>query len=237
MHRGFTLIEACVVLAVLGILAALGVGALTSVRQRDAISVAPRQLAAALENAKTEALATGREVVLVLVGNDGVADAAKCRSTSLDRTPCVRLWVLEDRVGGGSTRFDPSALAAFDPAAPEALGDRLLATEVLPDGIYLGRHPGYVPPAISTDSAVHAGLPLDRDCSFCTTGSPPRGFVRFRPDGVVQLGDPPDPGELATGGTVFFNVVEGGAALPLTRFVTILQPSGLVTDRLGRTVH
>lgn len=234
---GFTLLEVMGVLAILSVLLALGFAALSSVRQRDAISVAPKQLMAALENARSQALATSRDVVLVLVGNAGPAAAARCRRTfaAPDPADCVRYWLLEDRVGGGYARFDDAALDAFEPEAPGALGDRVLDADVLPDGIYVGRGPGFAAPTIAEGSAIYAGLPLDADCSFCTSDSPPRGYVRFRADGTVQLGNAPA-GPLPVGGTLYFSVAGGERPVSDTRLVAILQPAGLITDRLGATL-
>lgn len=234
---GFTLVEACIVLAIIGIMGGLAITGLTSVKQRDALSVAPRQLMAALETAKNQALATGREVIVVIIGNGGIADAPRCAPGDATRGHCVRYFVLEDLVGTGSTRFDDTALSAFDPADPESLGDRLLEQELLPAGIYIGRHPGYAPPTLDPRSPVHAGLPMDSDCSFCATGSPPRGFVRFAPDGIVQLGSPPSSGTAAIGGTIFLNVSAAGSPHPDTRMISILQPSGFISDRVGRSLH
>lgn len=228
---GFTLVELTVVLGIIAVLVALGFAALGAVKQRDAISLAPKQLMAALESARNQALATGRDVVLVVVGNTEPARAIRCRQSVVlsNGSDCVRYWILEDVVGAASARFDDASLAGFDPSSPEAEGDRLLDTDVLPDGVFVGRHAGFSPPAVDSRS-IFAGLPLDSACSFCLSDSPARGFVRFRPDGSVQLGG----GGPAPGGTIFFNVAKAGEAVPDTRMVVILQPAGLVSDRLGR---
>jgi prepilin-type N-terminal cleavage/methylation domain-containing protein len=239
-RAGFSLLELCVVLAILGILAAMGLTALARWRQREALSLAPRQFMAALENARNLSLATSRDVVLVVVGNAGPAQAAGCREPALtgpSAQACVRYWLLEDLVDAGSERFDEEALAAFNPEAPGALGDVVLEADVLPQGVYLGRHPGYTPPTVDSASSIYAGLPLGAACSFCTAGPPPRGFVRFRADGSVQLSRGEASETPRVGGTLFFGVAGGGGVLPDTRLVSILQPAGLVTDRLGATLH
>jgi prepilin-type N-terminal cleavage/methylation domain-containing protein len=253
-RRGFSLIELMVVVAIVAVIAALAFSVLTSIRQRNAVSMGPQQLAQAMEYARDEAFATGRDTLFVIVGNLGAQDAYRClgrieggfdvaaRATGSDVRSCVRYWVLSDLPGA------PFDLNAFDfntaPTRrdlPTAQGDIVLEHNVLPGSIYLGRHPSYVPPPTIPPASVFASLnPLltTPNCSFCSNtgaGQVPRGVIRFTARGDIRIGQvaaPPDP----TAGLIFLNAADGrGQPVGDTRVVAILAPKGLITTRIAAT--
>jgi prepilin-type N-terminal cleavage/methylation domain-containing protein len=248
--RGFSLIEVMIVVGIIATIAALAFSVLTSIRQRNATSMGPQQLAQALEYARDEAFATGRDTLFVLVGNAGPADAFRCLGrtsggwdlatagvTDANISRCVRYWIIQDNPGA------PFDLNAFDPnnvprrrdaATPQ--GDTVLAFDVLPGSLYLGRHPGYTPPNIPGASVFSSlNTMMAQDCSFCMTSTPVRGVIRFTARGEVRIGQPTSPPALA-GGVIHLSAADGqGRPVPDTRVVAILAPRGLITTRIAAT--
>src|SRR5262245_16525575 len=107
--RGFTLIELTIVAVLIGILAALSYTVIVGIRQRNAISLAPKQLMAAMAAARSEATLNAEEVVFVLIGNTGPAAASQCGRTLFPSqdTQCVRYWILRDNP---PVRFNATSL-------------------------------------------------------------------------------------------------------------------------------
>ena len=227
-RRGFTLLELMVVVAIIAILSALSIAALSFVNQRGGLSRAPKQLMDVLETARNNALSNARDVVVVIATNAG-QDAARCGVDVLpiEDPRCFRYWVLEDIVQDGiSTPFDDASLVAFDPLDPAAENDNVIDRGYFPVSVILGKHAGFTDPAPPVGS-VFRGIDFSTNCSFCV-GT--RALVRFRADGEVRIGNDP----LARGGVMFFTAMAGTSTLPDTRLVTIVQPAGFITDRVGR---
>ena len=84
---GFTLIELSIVIVVIGLIAALALFTLGAIRQKNAISLAPKQFMSALSTARSEAMSNGRDVVFVMIGNAGAADATACSSPTQTPLP------------------------------------------------------------------------------------------------------------------------------------------------------
>jgi prepilin-type N-terminal cleavage/methylation domain-containing protein len=250
--RGFTLIELSIVLVIIAVMAALAFATLGAIRQKNAVSLAPKQFMAVLATARQEAMLNARDVVFVLIGNQGAADAAACNSTILPSTSpkCVHYWIIEDLPDPPANgRFDAAdELVNFNPATPLgptgtllASGDRVLSGGYLPPSIFLGKAPGYAPPPAPGAGAVYrelwtSGLFAARpDCSFCVTVSGvPRMLVRFDARGqmdIVSAGNP-------RAGIVFFAAAKGPTDIvPDTRTVALFEPFGLTTDRLGSRIR
>lgn len=237
---GFTLIELMVVVALVGLLATLGLNALTGTKPRQAISLAPKQFAAAIDSARSYAQSTGRDVVLLTLGTKGAEVAAQCEGGMTD-TNCIRYWILEDVGTAPADRFGTTHRTGFDPTAIKsqavtgrgqlqvtADGDYVLETGYLPKYVYFGRHAAFTVPVIPATSAL-AGLPVSTTaCSACS-GTPPRASLTFSPEGELRGG--------ATGGELFYLTAVEGNGQPLgdTRAVAVLRPSGMVLDRIFRS--
>ena len=74
-HRGFTLLEALVVLALLGVLLALAAPGMSDLRQKHKMQSQAEQLQAALLLARSEALRRQQRVSLCARATDGTCDA------------------------------------------------------------------------------------------------------------------------------------------------------------------
>jgi len=249
--RGFTILELATVLAIISVLAVLAFATLGAIRQRNAISLAPKQFMSALETARQEAMLNARDVVFVLVGNQGPADAAACNSSILPSpsTKCVRYWIIEDLPDPPSNgRFDAiQELPAFSAATPLeptgtllASGDRVLSGGYLPPSIFLGKSAAYTQPPMPPVGAIYRELwtsslfGVRPDCSFCMlSGGVPRMLLRFDARGqmdIVAAGNP-------TAGIVFFSAASTPTSvLSDTRTVALFEPFGLATDRLGQSI-
>lgn len=252
---GFTLIELSIVIVIIAIIAALALFTLGAIRQKNAISLAPKQFMAVLNTARQEAMTNGTDVVFVMVGNTGPADATACSSPTQTPLPatsvkCVRYWLVEDLPTLPAGRFDyVNELPNFNlntPFAnpnrtPNADGDIVLTGGYLPTPIFLGKAPGYTVPPTPPANAVYRDLwtsnlfNLRPDCSFCiTVGGAPRMAIRFDARGQMDILAPTNP----RSGIVFFAAARNATdILPDTRTVALFEPFGIATDRLGSRIR
>lgn len=255
-RAGFTLIELSIVIVIISLIAALALFTLGAIRQKNAISLAPKQFMSALGTARQEAMSNGKDVVFVLIGNAGAADATTCSNPTLTPLPsmsarCVRYWILEDRPDLPGGRFDyASELTNFPLNTPfgnpnnllNADGDRVLSGGYLPTPIFLGKAANYVVPPNPPATAVYKELWTNAlfgvrpDCSFCiTVAGAPRMAVRFDPKGQMHFLGPNVP--TPTAGVVFLAAAKGATdVLPETRTVALFEPFGFTTDRLGASI-
>lgn len=135
-HRGFTLIELMVVVAILAIVATTVVMQGRSARQNAQIADGAYELALRIQGMRGRALADGRDHLLVVVD---AQDRAACEHS---RLVCARYFHLVTRRG---VAFD---LAAFDPATPTAMADYDDDwSDFLPRGVRLDLAPTWVFPA------------------------------------------------------------------------------------------
>lgn len=147
--RGFTLIETVVVVAVIGIVAAIVVASSRAAARNGNLASAGQELRTRLGGLRATAMAEGSEHALVVVDAPG-SDASGCGFW--DTASCARYFVLRDLSPGWS-------LDDFDPAAPGGSGTStasVLAIELLPRGVHLDA--AAVPPARPapfTGIAVH----------------------------------------------------------------------------------
>ena len=234
-RRGFTLIELMVVVAIIGLLAALAVAFLPRFVRRAGVQASSADLLATIQEARSHALQSGRDTLVVIVGSAGNPDT--CRRSSSDPN-CVRWWMLEDAVAAAGTvecagavrctAFDAATLAAFDPAnpaagGPAAGGDILVGSGGLDRHVTLGRParaPAALPPPLAgVDVASSA-------CTFCVAGAPPRGYVKFNADGTTQLSGL---AAGAAGGAIF---LQGEASTEEWRGIAITVPAGIISTRL-----
>jgi prepilin-type N-terminal cleavage/methylation domain-containing protein len=160
--RGFTLIEMAVVVAIVGVLAALAITSLERSKPRANLSSTSQELHALLRNARLNALATGNPTIVAFF-----PDFANRRGG------VGRVLVLEDAAGTFFVSSSPTNFSNFDPAGETGETEVLLRLD-LPRGIAL---------ASGAEAPPSFGAPYDRvtvgACSFCATGGDARGAIRF----------------------------------------------------------
>lgn len=105
-QTGFTLIEAAIVIAVLGILAVAASSTFVSARANASASATSYEVVHRLHGLKTRALAEQRDYVAVIINPPGDVSTG-CRTGSLDT--CARFVVVKDAPPGWTPlNFDPN---------------------------------------------------------------------------------------------------------------------------------
>ncbi|MBK9516517.1 MAG: prepilin-type N-terminal cleavage/methylation domain-containing protein [Anaeromyxobacter sp.] len=191
--RGFTLIEMMVVVALIGILAALAYAGFAGQKRRQRLTGTTVEFQALLFGARQTALANGTQVVL-MVFPDHV--------NTLGGTG--RFVLYEDADLDFFSAAAGVNFGGFDPAAPAGAGPRgvVLETYDLPDGLVVGPPSGLGVAAVMP--APFAGIAVNVDCSFCT-GAGRRGAIAFQPLGTASFHDDNGPPlDLPFGGSFSF---------------------------------
>ena len=195
-QRGFTLIELAVVMAIVAVLAMLGVSNLWRFRPRARLADASNELVALLHGARQRALSTGNDVVVMVfpafAGPNGTG----------------RILVYED---GDFTVLTPAAVPNLASYVPGVLShgptSDVIATFDVPPGVLIAASTA-TPPALV---APYAGVPVNVDCSFCAgTGTDRRGAIRFDSRGRAFLYATSGPPLTDSAGTLSLTTPETG---------------------------
>jgi len=91
-RTGFTLVEMLVVIAIIGIIAALGVPAFKAFRSSDIMGAATRQMLQEIAFARQTALATRSTVYMVFVDHDLVVNTLPASYDARERKVITNLW-------------------------------------------------------------------------------------------------------------------------------------------------
>lgn len=197
--QGFTMIELMIVLAIVSILAGLGISFIQQGRARGSALSASNDLMSSLSAARARAIERGSQVWFILYPNIDTAGAAGGHGA---------YFVYEDiglTFGSGTGARNWGNFVPPADVNPEP-GDQatLIASGYLDD--YPGNNAAFGAATIAAYTAPFAGLTRSA-CSFCT-GSPLRGAIVFMPEGSARFVDH-DGAAMFLGGTT---AVERAAA-------------------------
>jgi prepilin-type N-terminal cleavage/methylation domain-containing protein len=164
--RGFTLVELAVVLAIIVVLSALAIPNIARQRPRARLASATAELQSLLHAARQQALASGRDVWVVVFPSYANGDSTG------------RVVVYEDGSFDFSVANAPGGmdLDRFSPVT-QAVGaaSQIVTTMDLPTTVTFGTD-GSAPVALV---APLAGINTTVACSFCGNLSDGRGGIRF----------------------------------------------------------
>ena len=198
---GFTLVELVVVIAVIGVVAAIVLGGIESLRKRASFTGAVGDIVTSLRKTRAEAFGRGIYTAFIVDTVGG------------------RWWAIEAPNG--------ISLSTFNPSAPGTV----ILTGSLPNGTVFGPTGGYglaLADPFAGIPILSGQSPNLNYCSFCNTGAPNQGFgeILFEPAGSVQFsGGPPGVGQQFT----LQGTIQSSAGVAVrTTAVTITALSGVI---------
>jgi prepilin-type N-terminal cleavage/methylation domain-containing protein len=204
---GFTLIEAVIVVAIIGIVMASSVPNITRYFENGRGRAAAKSIADALNIARAQAIRTGSNQIVffsIIVGGAAAGDTGGTALTDVSGNP-VPVFVLNDGAPGSANQN------CLIDAAEERI------TFAVQAGVGWGAN---APPAASPapdDDAV-AVIPTDGSSFRAPDGTPNMTWVQFRPDGVpVAIDNACNPGRLGSGGgTIYLQTANRDFAITLS---------------------
>ncbi|HZA13866.1 MAG TPA: prepilin-type N-terminal cleavage/methylation domain-containing protein [Myxococcaceae bacterium] len=189
-QSGFTLIEAMVVVAIIGILAAIGVAALTSARERGAAENAANDLVSQLNAARTRAAERGVPVWFIVYPDLKRGGGAGGPGAYFVYEDTGLAFATSGAGAVGTRRYDTFSPPDDIQAAPGDPG-RLV------ESVYLESYSNRQGVSFGVASGLSFAAPFDGldatftgagVCNFCS-GTPSRGAIVFMPEGSVRFVD------------------------------------------------
>jgi prepilin-type N-terminal cleavage/methylation domain-containing protein len=174
-RRGFTLIELMVVVAIVGVLAAMTLFLFGRQKGRQEVDQMALELRALMNGARQTAFSTGEPVVLVVFPD---------LPTSSGRGRLVLYRDGNFSLFSGAAAVNLENLDGANPAADTR--SEVLDRVDLPRGIEVGPATGQGPGALMP--APFAGIAINVACPICT-GANRRGAFVFQPNGSVTFQD------------------------------------------------
>ena len=211
--RGFTMVEATVVVAIVALLAAIAIPSLLRQRPRAQLAAATAEVLSLVHGARQQALATGRDVWVIVfpdfVSSEGTGRVVVYEDGNFD-------FSIVNAPGGVD-------LDRIVPGAPASANlSRVVTSMDLPAGVTFGTD-GTGP---STLPAPLAGINLTLGCSFCGNLTDHRGAIRFDSRGRASFY-----------GRAGVPLTTTGAALNLTSSPTIQGQRTLVVTPITGSVR
>lgn len=149
---GFTLVEATIVMGIIGITMALGIAYLSNFKRRGNFASATGDLQVALRMAKAEAYNRGNPVVFIVDTAGG------------------NYYVVEDvanAINIATTAFNPNALPT---------GDNLILRRWFPSTVSFASAAPNAYSGLNKPPAPYASVPVDKGCTFCSSSFTNAGF-------------------------------------------------------------
>ena len=205
-HRGFTLIELAVTVAMIAILATLAYGVLIRQRPRANLLGATTELFALVRNARQNALATGRNTVVLVFPDQANSEGGT-----------GRVVLVEDP---GATMFGATSPNFTSFSASRSFGNESLLGDIpFPKGVTVG-FGGAAPPTLA---APYATVPSNVPCTFCSGSGDHRGAIVFDYRGRARFYNATGAALAVSGGSI---ALQGGIEFPGYRMLVVHGATG-----------
>jgi prepilin-type N-terminal cleavage/methylation domain-containing protein len=214
-ERGVTMIELMVVVSIIGIVAAASAISMQRGRPRASLSGAAVELRSVMTLARSRALMSGANVVVMFFPNySGIKN-------STGRVVVYQDAAFDFFLPGSAVHF-----GGYNPATPAA-GPKgeVIATIDLPNGVVVGPATGMG--STATLPAPFTTLPVNQDCTFCLgAGAARRGAVVFNSRGRASFYNADANPLPVDGGSISLTSTELTSTVPLVRMLSISATTG-----------
>ncbi len=190
-HRGFTLLELMVVVAVMAVLGALAYDAMSRARPRATFNGVSAELQSLVHEARMRALADGLPVA-VMVFPDFENGTSKGRFVVYRDGGVPASSILNAAAPLNLDNYDPAVLAATTPS-------EVVTTLDLPRGVLVGPATGL---GLAGLAFPYNAIATNVACSFCSTTGDHRGAIVFDARGRARFHDATGPARADVGGSV-----------------------------------
>jgi prepilin-type N-terminal cleavage/methylation domain-containing protein len=170
--RGYTLIEAAVVLGIVAVVTAAAYASLSAMRPRASLAGTASEITGLLYNARQNSLATGNHTVVMVFPRQANGDGGVGRVVAYE-DPTLRFFSAASAVNFGNWTGSRN---------PQVQGANLIGSVDLPPGVVIGLGSAGAPALPAPYDAVTAS-----ECNFCSTSGDGRGAVVFDSRGAARF--------------------------------------------------